>query len=301
MNKNSSIIAGYAAIFIVGTLILIKAYAYHMSDSVSVLSSLTDSVLDSIVSIMVLASLYYARRPADSDHRWGHGKMEAVSALFQSAIITGGAAFLTFEATQNIMQPITIRHHETAISVMLASLILSVLLVSIQRISLKKSDSLAIEADSTHYGGDILINAGALFVLYLSLNGKASEWLDPAFALIVSGFMIYLVKGIASKSLNMLLDRELPKEERKKLIQIIEKHEKVIGWHDLRTHSHGHYCVISFDIEVDPDLSLWIAHAITKDLEEEILKLHANADILIHVDPEGYTEDARHKVKGLHM
>ncbi len=301
MDKKASIFAGYAAVFIVTVLIIIKAYAYHQSGAVSVLTSLTDSVLDSIVSLMVLASLYYARRPADEDHRWGHGKMEAVSALFQSAIITGGAAFLVFESIIHIVQPAAIKHHETAMSVMLASLALSILLVFIQRTSLKRSESLAIEADSAHYGGDVLINAGALLILYLNFSGKAPLWLDPAFALLVAGLMIYLVRGIASKSLNLLLDRELPRQERETLIKIIEHHEKVIGWHDLRTHSHGSYCVISFDIEVDPDLSLWAAHAITKDLEEGMLKLYPEADILIHVDPEGYIEDARHKVKGVHM
>ncbi len=301
MKNKASILAGYAAIIIVGFLIIIKAYAYYQSGSLSILSSLTDSILDSIVSIMVLASLFYARRPADEDHRWGHGKMEAVSALFQSAIIAGGAAFLVFEAILHIAQPVIITNHETGVIVMAISIVMSVILVTLQRLSLKANQSIAIEADSAHYGGDVLINSGALIVLYLSAIGNAPIWLDPIFALLVAAFMTYLLRAIAIKSLNMLLDRELPEEERAKLIKIIENHEKVIGWHDLRTHSHGSYSVISFDIEVDPDLSLWIAHAITKDLEEEILKLYEDADILIHVDPEGYIEDARHKVKGVHM
>lgn len=301
MTKKASIYAGYAAIGIGIILISIKAYAYHMSGSVSILSSLTDSVLDSVVSLMVLGSIYYARRPADTDHRWGHGKMEAISALFQSAIIAGGAAFLIFAALLHINQPTKIQNHEMAIMVMAVSIMLSILIVIIQRMSLKKDDSLAIEADSAHYGSDVLINMGAMLVLYLNMNGQAPQWLDPLFAIIVAIFMAYLVRGISSKSLSVLLDRELPEREREKLINIIEAHEKVIGWHDLRTHSHGTHFVISFDIEVCAQLSLLDAHQIAKDLEDVILKSYPESDILIHVDPEGFTEDARHKVEGVHM
>lgn len=301
MDKKASIYAGYAAISIGLTLIVIKAYAFHMSGSMSILSSLTDSVLDSVVSLIVLGSVYYARRPADTDHRWGHGKMEAISALFQSAIIAGGAVFLFFTALSEMNTPGEIQNHQTAITVMLISIAFSIILVTIQKISLKKSESLAIEADSVHYGGDVLINLGAIIVIYLNFNATAPAWLDPLFALCVACGMIYVVRDIASKSMNMLLDRELPEQEREKLIKIIEEHEKVIGWHDLRTHSHGTYYVISFDIEVDAKLSLWDAHQIAKDLEHVILKVYEGADILIHVDPEGYTDDARHKVEGVHI
>ena len=299
--ENTAYWVGCLTVLIVVVLIVIKAHAYHTSGSVSVLSSLIDSILDSAISVMALASLYYARRPADEDHRWGHGKMEAVSALFQAAIITGAAAFILFEALQHIAQPEAITHHKTAVIVMWISVILSGVLVLMQRLSLKRSESLAIEADSIHYSSDIIINLGALAVLYLNWIGYTPHWIDPLFGLCVSGLMIALVRQIAKKSLDILLDRELPEQERQKLIDIIEAHKKVSGWHDLRTHKHGSYAVISFDIEVDPDLSLWIAHSITKDLEEAMLKLYPQADILIHVDPEGYIEDARHKVKGVHI
>ncbi len=299
--QKSSFLAGYAAIAIVSFLILIKAYAYFASGSLSILSSLTDSVLDSTVSLMVLASMSYAHKPADEEHRWGHGKMEAVSALFQSAIIAGGAVFLLFEAALHLAQPVAIMHHKTGMIVMGISIALSIILVSIQRYSLRQNESLAIEADSTHYSTDILINLGALAVITLSARGIAPMWLDPLFAILVAGSMFLLMRTIVRKSLNILLDRELPQAEREKLIAIIESHERVINWHDLRSHKHGHYFVISFDIEVDPDLSLWMAHGITKDLEEKILDLYPDSEILIHVDPEGYTEDSRHKVKGVHI
>lgn len=297
---HSAVFAGYAAIFIVMILIVIKGYAYYESGAVSILSSLIDSVLDSLVSIMALSSIYYARRPADADHRWGHGKMEAVSALFQSAIIVGGGVFLVFEALDRIVHPVVIMHHMIGVYVMGVSIVLSGLLVLIQRRALQQSNSLAVEADSAHYSSDILINTGTLIVLMMSFYG-APIWLDGVFAMGVAGFMVYMARGVAVKSLDMLLDRELSDDDRARIIRVIESHDGVAGWHDLRTHRNGADYVMSFDIEVDPKMTLWSAHEIAKDLEEGILTLYPAAEILIHIDPEGYTEDARHRVKGVHI
>lgn len=297
---HSAVFAGYMAICIVMILIVIKGYAYYESDSVSILSSLIDSVLDSLVSVMALSSIYYARRPADADHRWGHGKMEAVSALFQSAIIVGGAVFLAFEALDRIVHPVVMTHHWIGIYVMGISVVLSGFLVLIQHRVLQRSNSLAVEADSVHYGSDILVNIGTLIVLAASFYG-APVWLDGLFAMGVAGFMVYMARGIAVKSLDMLLDRELSDDDRARIIKVIESHEKVVGWHDLRTHRNGADYVMSFDIEVDPEMLLWAAHDIAKDLEEGILKIYPAAEVLIHIDPEGYTEDARHRVKGVHI
>ncbi len=300
-NRKYSFYAGYAAIFIVAILIIAKTYAYYVSGSISILSSLTDSIMDSIVSIMALASIYYASQPADEDHRYGHGKMEAVSAMFQAAIIAGGGIFIIFEAVNHLLNPIAVTHHMLGIYVMVISIILSIILVSVQRLSLKKSNSLAIEADSAHYGSDIIINAGILAILALGFYG-APFWIDPLFAAMVAIFMWYMAYGIAIKSLDMLLDRELPDEDRAKIITVIESHTKVLGWHDLRTRYNGDHYIISFDIEADPDLSLYEAHEISKNLEDGIDKIYPSAEVFIHIDPHGHKEHCnRHRIKGLHI
>lgn len=299
--KIQPVIAGYAAIVIVSILIITKGFAYYQSGSVSIMSSLIDSVLDSCVSIMALASIYYARRPADEDHRWGHGKMEAVSALFQSAIIAGGGAFLVFESINRLYEPVVVTHHMIGIYVMLVSIVLSILLVVIQRYVLRHSNSLAIEADSAHYGSDILINAGVLAVLALGLYG-APTWIDPVFAVLVAGFMAYLASGIARKSLDVLLDRELPDEDRASIIEIIEANNDILGWHDLRTRRNGENYEMSFDIEVKHDASLLEAHKISEEVEHAILGLYPNSEVLIHIDPYGHMENSsRHRVKGIHI
>ena len=298
--RRASIIAGYSAIAISATLIIIKAIAYHMSGSMSVLSSLTDSVLDSLVSIVALASVYYASKPADLKHRWGYGKIEAVSALFQAAMIAGGGLFLIVESLHRLEHHHEMQNHGVGMMVMAISVVLSALLVWIQRCSLAESKSLAIEADSVHYSSDILINTGALLAIFLTMQG-APYWIDVLFALGVAGLMGKLAYGIARKSLDMLLDKELPEKERAQIIKIIEANNQVAGWHDLRTRHNGTNVVITLDIEADPTITLNSAHAIAKGLENNFLKLHPGAEILIHVDPEGDKSDSRHRVKGVHV
>ncbi len=293
--------AGYTAIIIVTILIIAKSYAYYQSGSVSVLSSLIDSVMDSLVSMMALASIHYAAQPADADHRWGHGKMEAVSALFQSAIIAGGGVFLVFEAINRFLSPVEVTHHMIGVQVMVLSIVLSIILVTIQRYAVRKTGSLAVEADSVHYGSDVVINIGIIGILAAGVYG-APLWIDPLFAIFVAFFMAYIARGIASKSLDMLLDRELPDDDRSKIIAIIEDNDRVLGWHDLRTRRNGTSYVISFDIEVEPKMTLFDAHEISHDLENAIIATYPNAEILIHIDPHGHIEEcSRHRVKGVHI
>ncbi|MCB1839661.1 MAG: cation diffusion facilitator family transporter [Alphaproteobacteria bacterium] len=291
--------AGYASIVVVAILIFTKTLAYYASGSSSVLSSLTDSVLDSVVSLMALGSIYYAQRPADEDHRWGHGKMEGVSALFQSAVIFGGGFFLVLEAFTRFLSPVPVTHHMLGIGVMGLSIVLSAALVAIQRSSLNKAPSLAVEADSLHYGSDVIINAGVIIILLLTANG-APLWIDPLFTIAVAVMLAVMARRIGGKAVDMLLDRELPDAERDRLIEIIATHEGVKGWHDLRATRHGMGVVVSVDIEVAADLSLLAAHDIARQVESKILESFPSAEILIHVDPEGDTEDTRHKIQGVH-
>ncbi len=299
-SRSASINAGYSAIVISAVLIVIKAVAYYMNGSMGILSSLIDSALDSTISVVALTSVYYASRPADLDHRWGHGKMEAVSALFQAAMIVGGGMFLISEALHRLYEPQTIQNFGIGMGVMAISIALSALLVWIQRRSLKKSKSLAVEADSLHYSSDVLINAGALLVIFLIMKG-APYWVDTLFAIAVAMFMGKLAFNIAHKSLDMLLDKELSEKDRAKIIEIVESHDQVLGWHDLRTQNNGICTIITIDIEVDPTITLRAAHDITKDLEKQFLELYSCAEVLIHVDPQGDTDDSRHRIKGVHV
>lgn len=294
-----ALFAGFASVCTVVFLIIIKAYAYWQSDSASVLASLIDSLVDAGISFVTLLGIQYSLRPADEDHRHGHGKMEGVIALFQAAFIAGAGILLFFESLRRLSHPLEIENHMAVFVVMGISILMSLILVAIQKYTLKMAPSLAVEADKTHYSMDIVVNAGVIVVMFAMMSG-APAWIDPAYAILVALYISVTVREIASKGLDMLLDRELSQEIRDDIAQIIHGHNRVMGFHDLRTHKSGMKIMISFDLEVEASLSLADAHDIARDIEVDIVSAFPNAEVLIHVDPHNDTDDTRHSVAGVH-
>lgn len=294
-----ALVAGVASILTVTLLIVIKAVAYLESDSTSVLASLIDSVADASVSLMTFMAIRVSLRPADHKHRFGHGKVEGLAALFQSAFIAGAGVFLIFESMSRFSGQHVVQDHVIAISVMAVSAIMSLLLVTIQKYTLSHAPSLAVEADRTHYSMDIVVNIAVIGIITLLYYG-APPWIDPVFAILVSGYLGLTAKHIAGQGVGMLVDRELLGDAREIMTKKILSHKKVKGMHDLRTRQSGMRVFISFDIELDPDLTLHKAHEIVREVEHSLLEDFPHADILIHADPYGDTADSRHQISGVH-
>lgn len=294
--------AVYAAIASVSTviiLILIKAVAYWYSNSTSVLASLIDSLVDCGISIMTLFAVQYSIKPPDHEHRYGHGKIEGVMALLQSVFIGAAAILLVVESLSRFSKPPEIENYTLVFVVMSVSVVLSIVLVMIQKYTLRMAPSLAIKADQAHYSMDVVTNIGVICVLVALLNG-APVWIDSVFAIAMAIYISFTVKAIFQDGLDMLLDRELPQDTRDKIITIIKAHNDVMGMHDLRTRKSGMKIIIAFDLEVDADLSLQSAHDIARDIEVNLFQEFPNAEIFIHVDPHNDTEDTRHTVAGVH-
>lgn len=295
-----ALIASFSAIVMAFTLVLIKSYAYWQSGSAAVLASVTDSFIDVALSIMMLMAIRFSLKPADEDHRHGHGKAEALAALFQSAFLAGGGIFLAFEAFNRFLDPRELEHHMLGIGVSAIAIILTFVLVGIQKYCLSKAPSLAIEADSEHYKTDILLNASVMVALYADYSGWFS-WIDPAMALVVAvSFGIASIK-IARSATDMLMDKELPEAVRNRIKDISKRHDDVLALHDLRTRRSGMTLHIALDIEIDPEFTLKKAHAIALALEHDIMADYPHAEIMIHMDPYGVPhEESRHNVKGVH-
>lgn len=294
-----ALFAGAASVATVTVLIVIKTVAYLASGSTSVLASLVDSFVDAGVSLINFLAIRHSLKPADENYRHGHGKIEALAALMQGAFICGAAVFLTFESFQRLSSPHPVAAHGLAIGVMVVSVLLSVVLVVVQNYSLRHAPSLAVKADRAHYSSDILMGGGVILALIAQKYG-APYWVDAAFALTIAAWMFVAVYKISLSAVDMLLDRELPPETRERILAIITSNKDVRGVHDLRTNMTGMRIRIVFDIEIDPDITLADAHAIGKNVEQAILHEFPNAEIMIHKDPVGETEDSRHTVRGVH-
>lgn len=291
-----ALIASFWALGTVTILIAIKAYAYWRSDSAAILATLTDSLTDAAMSGVMLLALKYSLRPADNSHRHGHGKMEGVGALFQSACLLAAALFLIFEGGQRFAQPQEITHHILGVWVAGITIAMSVQLLLVQRYCLSKAPSLAVESDRAHYSSDIALNGSVIAALLVSYNGGPG-WVDPLCAIAVACYYAYAARKIGLSALDMLTDRELPKAVRNKIVETIRRHPDILGYHDLRTRKSGMVLHISFDVEVDPEISLREAHDYVRALEEDILMDFPYAEIIIHKDPYGDPHDHRHQVR----
>lgn len=278
--------ASIASLLVAGTLIVAKFTAYAMTNSVSVMTSLMDSAFDIVASTVTLFSVLHAATPADEEHRFGHGKIEALAALGQALFIFASAGYLLFESLHRFIHPQPVRDAAVGIGVMLLSIVLTVALIGFQRHVIRKTKSVAISADHLHYKGDLFMNLSVLAALAL---GYFSRWpyFDPLFAAAISLVMLYSCKGIGHESFDILMDKELSDEDRATIEKLVKAHPAVRSIHDLRTRHSGQQIFIEFHIELDGNLSLSKAHDITEALEMTLYKSFPKSEVLIHQEPEG--------------
>ena len=282
-------------------LIIGKSVAWFFSGSSTVLASLTDSIQDSILSATNFLAIRYAMQPADTNHRYGHGKMEGIAALGQAAFILGSCVYIFLDSIRNFSKSDTVEYPFLTIGVIIGAIILNGCLVAYQKIVIKKTNSLAIEADSAHYAGDIGIHLGVIFAILADIY-LGWTWADPVIAIGIALWLARLALIIGKKAVDMLMDRELPEEERDNIKSIIQNTPGVLHYHDLRTHRNGPITMMSFDIEVEPTLSFTDAHNIAKRVEERLHKDYPKSEVMIHVDPYGDITDSRHKkIKSHHV
>jgi ferrous-iron efflux pump FieF len=277
-------LATYASISVALVLILAKLVAWGLSDSVSLLATLIDSVLDALASLINLVAVRHALTPADKEHRFGHGKAEALAGLSQSMFIAGSAGFLLLEAVRRIISPIAVEAVGLGMLVMVFSIVATLLLLAIQNHVIRKTNSTAIRADALHYRTDLLVNGSVILALWLSVQGWAG--FDALFACAIAIYILYSAWEIIKVSYDHLMDRELPDEQREEIKTLVLVHKSVRGMHDLRSRHSGTVTFIQFHLELDDDLSLLEAHKISDEVEMHLLEAYPGSEIIIHIDPQ---------------
>jgi len=281
-------LATYASMTVAVILILTKTVAWVMTDSVSLMATLIDSCLDALASLVNLAAVRHALTPADKQHRFGHGKAEALAGLGQATFITGSALFLVLEAIFHLWHPQPIAAMGAGIGVMVISILATLALLMFQRYVISKTGSTAIKADHLHYKTDLLVNGSVIVALLLAYYGWPG--FDPLFALGIAAYILFSAWEIARESLDLLMDRELPAEDRDRIKAIARNHPQTRGMHDLRTRKSGTTVFIQLHLELDDQLTLLQAHAIADDVEERIRAEYPDAEIIIHEDPASLNE-----------
>lgn len=282
--------AAFASVGVAVILIGVKVFALAMTDSVALLSSLIDSSLDLGASFLNLWAVRQSLKPADSGHRFGHGKFEPLASLGQAAFIVGSAVVLIFQSIQYILNPRTVSHVDIGIGAMIVSIVLTVLLISFQRYVVKKTKSVAIMADYAHYAGDVLMNLSVIASLFVG-SYFHFRYADPIFALLIAAYLLFGAFGVLKRALDQLIDAELPREEKQKITDIVLKAPDVSGLHDLRTRTSGTRWFIQLHLELNPQFTLAKAHDVADHVEDLLIEAFPNAEIIIHQDPAGLNEN----------
>ncbi|MFC3031999.1 cation diffusion facilitator family transporter [Pseudoalteromonas fenneropenaei] len=277
-------LAGIVTLVLVSLMIAAKTWAWLVSGSAAMLGSLTDSLLDISASMMSFMILGYALQPADDDHRFGHGKAEALAGLGQAAFIAGSACLLSFHGIERLYNPTPVTHSGIAIGVSIFAVVCTLLLVAVQFYVVKRTKSIAIKADSLHYKGDLLLNLAVLAAVLLSDYGLV--YADAIFAILVAGYLLSNGWGIARESADHLMDKELPAEEQTQILNLATAHPEVLGVHELRTRQSGKMKFVQLHLELPAELPLSQAHRITEEVMRTIsAAFPLGIDLLIHQDP----------------
>jgi ferrous-iron efflux pump FieF len=268
------------------TLIVMKTWAAYRTDSTAMLGSLADSGLDLIASLVVLAGVRIAAAPADHEHRFGHGKAEALAALVQVILITISALFIGFRAIQRLINGAETGAAELGIGVSIVAMALTVALITYQRHVVKRTGSLAIGTDRLHYSSDLLLNGSVIVALALDqYAGLAGA--DAVFGLLIALWLMWGAWSASSHALDQLMDKEWPDDLRDRFLAATKEYPELTGLHDFRTRVSGAHHFAQFHVWVPPEWTVKEAHDRLDRVEEALQQRFPNTEILIHVDPEG--------------
>ncbi len=271
------------------TLVALKAVAFAASGSVAILASLADSGLDLAASLTTFFAVRFAAKPADDEHRFGHGKAEALSSMVQAVLVVLSATYLIYESVTRLLDPQPVDQGVLGVSVMVVSILMTIGLVWAQTRALKKTASLAVSGDRMHYAADVAANLVVIAGLVFAA-GLGVVWADPLVGLLVALWLLNAAREVALHAYDHLMDRELPEDDRDRIKALAGADPRVAGVHQLRTRASGPFVHIQLHLDLDGALSLAQAHEIVVAAERRILQAYPAADVLIHPDPEGEAE-----------
>jgi ferrous-iron efflux pump FieF len=281
--------AALASIGMALFLIVLKTWAAIHTSSMAMLGSLADSSLDLLASLVVLAGVRVAAQPADTNHRFGHGKAEALAALVQVILISLSALFIGYRSIERLISGARTQDAELGIGVSLVAIVFTLALITYQRHVVKRTGSVAISTDRLHYASDLMLNGSVIVALALDqfagLTGA-----DAVFGLLIALWLLYGAWTSSSHALDQLMDREWPEELRQRFLEAAMEYPELAGLHDLRTRTSGTHHFAQFHVWVPGDWTISEAHDRLDRVEEELQKRFPATEILMHVDPEGHTD-----------
>jgi ferrous-iron efflux pump FieF len=281
--------AALASVAMACGLIALKTYAAWTTGSVAMLGSLADSGLDLLASLVTLYGVRLAAQPADHDHRFGHGKAEALAALFQVMLITASAAGIGWRAVMALGSDEPTKGAEFGIGVSIIAILATLVLLAYQRAVIRQTGSVAIVADNVHYQSDVLLNGSVIVALVLDqyLGWRSA---DPIFGIVIALWLAFGAFRASSNAIDQLMDKEWPEDMRRDFIEVAARQPGIKGIHDFRTRHSGAHDFAQFHMEVARDITVAQAHEVVENVEVALRRAFPKVEVLIHLDPEGHVD-----------
>lgn len=281
--------AALAGVALALVLLVAKTWAAIATDSTAMLGSLADTALDLVASLVILAGICIAALPADHDHRFGHGKAEALVALGQVVLIAASALVIGWRAVDRLVNGAPTANAELGIGVSLFSMAATLLLLSYQRRVIARTGSLAIRTNALQYRSDLALNAAVITALvldyYLRLRGA-----DAVFGLGIAVWLLWNAWDTAKESVDQLMDAEWSADKREAFLAACADYPELKGMHDVRTRSSGVHDFIQFHVWVPEAWTIKEAHDRLDLVEEDLQRRFPGTEIFLHLDPEGHTD-----------
>ena len=282
--------AAYASIAVALLLAGLKGWAVLATHSTAMLGSLADTVLDLVASIATLVGVWVAAQPADDNHRFGHGKAEALAALFQVVLISFSALSLALRAAAQWFAGARPAGAEGGIAVSVVAIMATAALLVWQRRVIAQTGSVAIATDHLHYKSDLVLNFAVIAALALDQYAGVPG-ADAVFGLAIAFWLGWSAWHASQEAVEQLMDQEWPDERKVRFLEVVARHPELKGLHDLRTRSSGNRDFVQFHMSVNPDMTVRAVHDVMDEIEAKLLLEFPGMEILIHPDPEGLVNE----------
>ncbi|WP_375422252.1 cation diffusion facilitator family transporter [uncultured Sphingomonas sp.] len=281
--------AALASVAVAAFLLALKAIAAWQTGSIAMLGSVADTGLDLLASVVTLYGVRLAATPADQDHRFGHGKAEALAALFQVALITASAGAIAWRAIAALGRDQATANADFGIGVSVVAILATLALLRYQRSVIRQTGSVAIMADNIHYQSDVLLNASVIVALVLD---RFFGWhsADPILGIAIALWLAWGAFQASSNAIDQLMDKEWPDAQRAAFLDVAARQPGLKGIHDFRTRRSGSHDFAQFHMEVSPTLTVANAHDIVESVERNLRTAFPKVEVLIHLDPEGHVD-----------
>jgi cation diffusion facilitator family transporter len=266
-------------------LIVMKVVVGWLTGSISVLAQAADSLLDLFAAIITFSAIRIAAKPADTEHPYGHGKVEDIAAAGQGILIFVAGGLIIYAAIDRIIKGSTVELAEAGVAVMAVSIVASIFLSRHLLRVARRTNSVALEANARNIATDVY-SASAVLVGLAIVQFTGRYIIDSAIAIAVAIYILKVAVDTIRRPISGLLDEKLPPSQEAVIEESVNKHSREIaGFHALRTRRAGSQSYIDLHLVMAGDISLERAHQICDQIEDEIESSLHEASVTIHCEP----------------